>query len=153
MIALAPVACVLAAWLLYLGYTRWRDWSVRRQPFTGPWNAILEERLPVYSLLPQEQRCALQEMVKFFVDRKRYYGCGGLTITDEMRVVIAAEACLLLLNRGGPLYPKLKAILVYPTAFRVDREDHRADATVAAGGKVCWVSPGAMDVSSFPGTM
>ena len=73
-------------------------------------------------------------MIKFFIARKKYYGCGGLTITDEMRVIIAAEACLLVLTRNGPLYPKLKSVLVYPTAFRVDRQEHQADGTVTGGG-------------------
>ena len=72
-------------------------------------------------------------MVKFFIDRKTYYGCAGLRITDEMRVMIAAEACLLVLNRGGALYPKLKSILVYPSGFVAHRDQHQADGTVASG--------------------
>jgi Mlc titration factor MtfA (ptsG expression regulator) len=38
-----------------------------------------------------------------------------------MRVTIAAQACLLRLNRGGALFPELKQVLVYPGAFVVDR--------------------------------
>ena len=55
-------------------------------------------------------------MIKQFIEDKRFYGCGGLTITDEVRVTIAAEACLLLVNKGGPVYPELASVLVYPTA-------------------------------------
>ena len=89
--------------------------------------------LPVYDRLPPEQQSRLQDMVKFFIDRKTYYGCAGLRITDEMRVMIAAEACLLVLNRGGALYPKLKAILVYPSGFVADRDQPQGDGTVASG--------------------
>jgi Mlc titration factor MtfA (ptsG expression regulator) len=134
MVALIPIGAALLALLAYVGYTRWRDWSVHKRPFPDSWLEVLQARLPVYHALPPEQQSRLQGMVKFFIDRKKYYGCGGLTITDEMRVIVAAEACLLVLNRGGALYPKLKSILVYPTAFRVDREEHQADGTVAAGG-------------------
>ena len=134
MIALIPIGAALVALLAYVGYSRWRDWSVHKRPFPDSWLEVLQARLPVYDALPPEQQSRLQDMVKFFIDRKKYYGCGGLTITDEMRVIVAAEACLLVLNRGGALYPKLKSILVYPTAFRVDREEHQADGTVAAGG-------------------
>jgi Mlc titration factor MtfA (ptsG expression regulator) len=42
-------------------------------------------------------------------------------VTDEMRVTIAAQACLLRLNRPGPLFPQLRQVLVYPGAFVVDR--------------------------------
>jgi len=134
MIALVPIAFALTAFIAYLGYHRWRDWSVYRRPFPAPWLATLESGLPVYASLAPEQQARLQDMMKFFIDRKKYYGCGGLTVTDEMRVLIAAEACLLVLNRGGALYPKLRSILVYPTAFRVDREERQADGTVAEGG-------------------
>lgn len=134
MIALVPIAAVLIALFSYFAFIRWRDWSIHKRPFPAPWLAILQQSLPVYAALPPEQQVKLQDMVKFFIARKKYYGCGGLTITDEMRVVIAAEACLLVLYRGGALYPKLKSILVYPTAFRVDRQEHQSDGTVASGG-------------------
>ena len=134
MIALVPIGAVLLALLAYLGFRRFRAWSVARRPFPEAWKGMIEASLPVYPALSAAQQLRLQEMIKFFVAGKKYYGCGGLEITDEMRVIIAAEACLLVLNRGGPLYPKLKAILVYPTAFRVNRAQHQADGTVAEGG-------------------
>lgn len=134
MIALIPIGAALAAFLAYIGYLRWRDWSVRRRPFPPEWLDTLSTGLPVYPRLSPEQQTRLQDMIKFFIDRKRFYGCAGLKVTDEMRVIIAAQACLLVLNRGGALYPKLKSILVYPTAFRVNRDEHQADGTVAEGG-------------------
>ncbi|TDG11858.1 zinc-dependent peptidase [Seongchinamella unica] len=134
MIALVPIAAAIAAFLAYLGFRRWHDWHVHMRPFPAPWLSVLESGLPVYSSLTLEQQSRLQDMVKFFIDRKKYYGCGGLVVTDEMRVMIAAEACLLVLNQGGALYPRLRSILVYPTAFRVDREQRQADGTVAEGG-------------------
>ena len=133
MVALIPIGAAVVAFLAYIGYVRWRDWSVRKRPFPAPWLAILDSALPIYPKLSDDQQLRLQDMIKFFLDRKRFYGCGGLAVTDEMRITIAAEACLLLLNRGGALYPKLKSILVYPTAFRVNRDEHQGDGTVAAG--------------------
>ena len=134
MIGLIPIVAVVFALLAYFAYLRWRDWSIHRRPFPTPWLDTLQHSLPVYASLPREQQAKLQDMIKFFIARKRYYGCGGLVITDEMRVIIAAEACLLVLNRGGALYPKLKSILVYPTTFRVERQQHQSDGTVASGG-------------------
>ena len=134
MIALLPIGAALAALLAYHAYTRWRDWSIHKRPFPPSWLAVLEASLPVYTVLPPEQQYRLRDMMKFFIDRKKFYGCGGLTITDEMRVIIAAEACMLVLNQKGALYPKLRSILVYPTSFHVTREEHQADGTVAPGG-------------------
>ncbi len=134
MTALIPLGVALAALLVYVGYQRWRDWSVHSRPFPPAWLALLPVALPVYPRLSIEQQAKLQDMMKFFIDRKTFYGCNGLSITDEMRVVIAAEACLLVLERGGPLYPKLNSILVYPSAFRVARDEHQANGTVSTGG-------------------
>jgi Mlc titration factor MtfA (ptsG expression regulator) len=57
-------------------------------------------------------------------------GCGGLTVTDEARVTIAAQACLLLLNRPGHHFPKLRCVLVYPDAFIVHKVHAGADGVL-----------------------
>ena len=135
MIALVPILAALVAFGLYFFYKRWRDQSLLNKPFPEDWLAIVESRLPIYSALSQDEQSQLRQRIKFFIDRKEFYGCSGLTITDEIRVTIAAEACLLLLNKKRPIYPKLTAILVYPTAFRVEREQHQANGTIATGSQ------------------
>jgi hypothetical protein len=59
--------------------------------------------------------------MQVFIAEKVFIGCAGLRITDEMRVVIAAQACLLILNRPTHYFEDLRQILVYPGAFAVDR--------------------------------
>ncbi|MEE4143609.1 MAG: M90 family metallopeptidase [Halieaceae bacterium] len=127
-----PILAVFIAFALYFYLTRWRAKKLLGSPFPVAWQEIITKRLPVYfSLSPQEQ-ARLQQLIKQFIADKRFYGCGGLVITDEMRVTIAAEACLLLLNRGGAIYPDLSSVLVYPTGFIVEREQHQPDGTVAS---------------------
>ena len=48
---------------------------------------------------------------------KEFIGFEGVQIDDEIRVTIAAQACLLLLNRPTDYYPQLSTIAVYPSAF------------------------------------
>ncbi|MGB1012034.1 MAG: zinc-dependent peptidase, partial [Thiolinea sp.] len=60
--------------------------------------------------------------IKQFIHEKHFTGCAGLELTDEMRVTIAACACLLILNRKTSVYPGLRYILVYPEAFLVQRD-------------------------------
>ena len=55
--------------------------------------------------------------VQVFLREKHFEGCGGLELTDEIRVTIAAQACLLLLHRETDYYPKLTSILVYPAGY------------------------------------
>lgn len=133
MIAALPLVVALAAFCLYFFFTRWRNRSLRNKPFPPSWLAILEARLPVYAFLSQEEQSRLQQLIKLFIAGKAFYGCGGLTMTDEIRVTIAAEACLLLLNKTSSVYPKLTAVLVYPAAFRVARDRLQADGTVSMG--------------------
>jgi len=135
MTAVWPLLLVVVACAVYLAFSRWRERKLRLQPFPVEWEPALERGVPVYQSLPEDQQQRLRELVQVFVARKEFYGCAGLTVTDEMRVVIAAQACLLLLNNHKRVYPKLRSILVYPSAFRVDRADHRDDGTVASGGR------------------
>jgi len=51
------------------------------------------------------------------IGRKKFEGCGGLELREEIRVTIAAQACMLLINREVPCYPGLKSILVYPHTY------------------------------------
>jgi len=132
-IAVLPILAVFLVFGVYLYFTRRRDRALARMPFPAAWLATLEARLPVYSALSGDEQARLQQLIKRFIAGKRFYGCAGLTITDEMRVTIAAEACLLLVNRGGPVYPDLVSVLVYPAGFRVARDQHQPDGTVTLG--------------------
>ena len=122
------LAIVLAAALLLVaaiaGAPRWRAW--RRQawagrPFPATWRAILRRRVPLYRQLPPDLQQQLRRRILVFLAEKPFLGCAGLVVTDEMRVTVAAQACLLRLNQGGTLFPELKRILLYPGAFLVDR--------------------------------
>ncbi len=65
-------------------------------------------------------RIELLGHVQVFLAEKRFEGCGGLAINDEIRVTIAAQACLLLLHRRTDYFPGLQTILVYPTTYMVE---------------------------------
>ena len=85
------------------------------------WIAIIEKNVPFYKHLPAELQKELCGLVNIFLDEKRFEGCGGQVVDDEVRVTIAVQACVLLLNRKTNLYPKLKTIYVYPTTY-IDKE-------------------------------
>jgi Mlc titration factor MtfA (ptsG expression regulator) len=132
-VGLIPVVLVVIAFLLNHYFKRWRKERLLNKAFPAAWTQILNERIAVYSILPKEQRHKLEQLIHLFLDDKTFYGCAGLVVTDVMKICIAAEACLLLLGQSGPVYPKLQAILVYPTSFRAKRDVHQDDGTVVAG--------------------
>jgi MtfA peptidase len=82
--------------------------------FPALWEEILERRVPFYRLLPEPDRRELKSYIRWFIGSKEFEGCGGFVITDEVRVTVAAQACLLLLHRQTPCYERLRLIRVYP---------------------------------------
>jgi Mlc titration factor MtfA (ptsG expression regulator) len=86
-------------------------------PIPNAWYGIVEHNVPLARGLSSDERERLLRLVQVFLMEKHFEGCGGLTVTEEMKVTIAAEACLLLLHLEGPCYPTLRTVLVYPHGF------------------------------------
>jgi Mlc titration factor MtfA (ptsG expression regulator) len=94
---------------------------LRSRPFPSEWRSIIARRVPYFRRLPADLQMQLKKHILVFLAEKPFIGCRGLVVTDEIRVTIAAQACLLILNRRTDYFPKLRQILVYPAAFVVDR--------------------------------
>ena len=88
-------------------------------PFPPEWKQIIEARIPLFNRLSEPDQRELEGHIHVFLAEKRFEGCGGLKLTDEMKVCIAAQACLLLLHRDSDYYPGLRSILVYPSTYFV----------------------------------
>lgn len=117
------VTGLAALWIAWLVTEPWfterRRARWRALPFPAEWRAILRRRVPYVRALPADLQLQLKRHMQVFLREKAFIGCRGFEITDEVRVTIAAQACLLLLHRPGGYYPKLRQILVYPGAFIV----------------------------------
>lgn len=98
-------------------FKRRRRRKIAERPFPDTWLRLLTRNVAYYNLLTPEEQSELQRHIQIFLAEKRFEGCGGLKITDEVRLTIAAQACLLLLNRETDYYPGLSSIVVYPDAF------------------------------------
>ncbi|MEQ1843618.1 MAG: M90 family metallopeptidase [Verrucomicrobiales bacterium] len=108
---------------LVRGYLhRRRREQLLAQPFPEEWIELLRMKWWLYERLPAEVRNRLHGCIHVLLDEKRFEACGGLAeISDEMRILIAAQAALLLVGRPGNehrFYPDLVSILVYPGSFR-----------------------------------
>src|SRR2546426_38679 len=86
-------------------------------PIPDTWYAIVERNVALARGLSSDERERLLRLVQVFLADKHFEGCGGLILTEEMQVTIAAEASLLLLHLEGPCYPTLRTVLVYPHGF------------------------------------
>ncbi len=92
---------------------------LRALPFPDEWRRTIERNVPIVRRLPPADRQELLGHVQVFLGEKHFEGAGGLGLTDEIRVTIAAQACLLLLHRETDYYPLLQSIIVYPSTYVV----------------------------------
>jgi Mlc titration factor MtfA (ptsG expression regulator) len=97
---------------------------LRSQPAPAAWRQILERNLFVFNRLSREDQRELLGHTQVFLAEKHFEGVGGLEVTDEIRVTIAAQACLLLLHRKTDYYPELVSIIVYPSGYTSTEERH-----------------------------
>jgi MtfA peptidase len=116
------------------GLSKKERWAkILQNPFPREWSEILAKYVPIYERLSAVDRAELRGLIQVFLAEKIFEGCGGLEITDEIKVTIAAQACLLLLRRETDVYPKLITILVYPTAYVSNMPQHGPHGVVTEG--------------------
>src|SRR5437879_339650 len=102
------------------GLMKQRRRRLRAQPFLKDWLATVESNVPFFHRLSASDQAELLGNIQVFLAEKRFEGCAGLEIDDDIRVTIAAQACLLLLHRKTDYFPRLLTILVYPSTYLVD---------------------------------
>ena len=125
--------CAAPTWHLNFGtmfglLKQGRRRRLRAQLFPKEWLATIQRSALFFRRLSANDQAELLGHIQVLLAEKRFEGCGGLAITDEIRVTIAAQACLLLLHRKTDYFPALLTILVYPSAYMVEEkrqiEDH-----------------------------
>jgi len=100
---------------------RRRD-RIRGRPFPSAWRLLLEESVPLYRRLPAEDRRELHGHVQILLDEKWFEGAGGLYVTERMKLVVTAQAAVLLLHRPTDVFPQLISVVLYPGEYTVQEE-------------------------------
>jgi MtfA peptidase len=85
------------------------------QPFPEAHVRILERNVKHYARLDEPAQKRLRDLVQVFIAEKHWEGCGGLALSEEMQVTIAAQACLLVLELPHNLFENVESIFVYPS--------------------------------------
>ncbi len=120
---------MILAWL-----KRRRRAKLLARPFPNAWNDFIAANVFHDQQLDAAQRERLRQLVAIFVAEKNWEGCRGLTINDEIKVTIAAQACLLALGQREVYFDHVMSILVNPTAYvGPDTEISRAGVVIEAG--------------------
>lgn len=100
---------------MFKWFSNRRRRKILQTPFPAGWREILQGKIIHYSYLDDDERIRLEQLIQFFIAEKSFEGCGGLEITDEIKIVIAAQASLLVLGLPAYQYSSLETVLVYPT--------------------------------------
>jgi Mlc titration factor MtfA (ptsG expression regulator) len=93
------------------------------QPFPAEWLTVLQKNVAHYRHLSEAEKSRLRDDLRVFVAEKNWEGCGGLRMTDEIKVTIAAQAMLLVLGMEHNYFDRVQSILVYPRGYVETRDD------------------------------
>jgi hypothetical protein len=83
--------------------------------------AVWREATGTLKFLPASS--GLKKLVILFLAEKEFAGAHGIEVTDAMRVAIAAQACLPILELGLDWYRGWRGVVVHPGDFRVRRRE------------------------------
>jgi Mlc titration factor MtfA (ptsG expression regulator) len=109
--------------MLFSWLRRRRRARTLAQPFPADWLAYLRKNVLHYQFLSEQEQARLRDDLRIFVAEKHWEGCGGLQMTDEIKVTIAAQACLLVLGLEHNYFDRVQSILVYPYGYRAPAPD------------------------------
>jgi Mlc titration factor MtfA (ptsG expression regulator) len=112
------------------GFKQSRRRRLREKPLPESWRSILEHKVGYFQCLTADEQAELCGHIQVFLAEKRFEGCGGLEVTDEIRVTIAALACVLLLHRDTDYFPLMRSVLVYPQHFFTELTTESDDGIV-----------------------
>ncbi len=119
--ALAAGGAALAvAWYVILTRRSRRRRRLARLPFPETWRVILSDRVSYYRDLSPERRADFERDVGLFIGETRFTGIDGVEVTDDLKVLTAASAVMLLFNRPDLEYRSVSEVLLYPRAFSRD---------------------------------
>jgi MtfA peptidase len=119
-----PGAKVLHFPVIFGSIKERRRRRLRAQPFPEEWLATIKRNALFFRRLSPNDQTELLGHIQVFLAEKRFEACGGLELTEEIQVTIAAQACLLLLRRKTDYFPHLLTILVYPSTYLVEEQRH-----------------------------
>lgn len=107
--------------------------AIRERPLPAAWDDLLRRNVRQTSWLGDHERQQLHEWIAVFIDEKSFEGCGGMEISDEVRLTVAAQAGLLALGLGEEYFDRVRSVLVYPGDYLVPRS-----TPLEGGGELEW---------------
>ena len=130
----------------------WNWWKTRRReklrslPFPSDWEDCLSDNFAEWNRINKEERESIRGYIQIFVKEKNWEGCGGLEISDRIKVLISAQVGLMTLGLTDCYFDHVLSILVYPDAYRAPNNNKNRlgvvdDRGSARMGEAWWQGP------------
>ena len=84
---------------------------------------LLLKYMPIYRCMTDNERERLEKHIIWFLANKDFLGRDGLEVNDAMKLIVAADACVLVLNKPWPLFKNVKQNLLYPSAYYANEKN------------------------------
>jgi len=85
------------------------------------WVQTLKQSILLQSLT-DEERQRLRTLTGRFLAHKSFTGVDGLEVTEAMKMLVAAQACVLILELDFSYFNGWVEVVLYPAAFYVERD-------------------------------
>jgi MtfA peptidase len=121
---------------------------LRAKPVPKEWSWVIHTYVRFFDRLSPADKSELLGHMQVFLAEKRFEGCAGLELTDDICLTITAQACLLLLHRRTDYFPRLLTILVYPSTYLV-QEQRPVDENIWQEGTVGRLGETAREMGSM----
>ena len=112
-------AGALAAVALYLLFTwsHYRRKAILRTPLPEAWRGALERAVPLYVRLEPARKREFEQGIQVFLDQVRFHPVDGAVVDDEVKVLVAAAAVMLVFQRPEFDVPPVRHIVIKPKVF------------------------------------
>lgn len=106
------------------------------QPFPPEWDAHIRRNIAYDAILDDHEQRTLRDITRILIAEKWWEPGRNFTITDEIKVTIAAQAAVLLLNLEHNYYPRVRTIIVYETAYAAPIQGATPGAPIPLQGRL-----------------
>ena len=114
--------------------SRLKDWlTPSPATFEAAWEDVLTRGFGHWRLLEDGERDRLRTLLAEFVAGWRWEAANGFDLTEEMKVLIAAQAAVLLLGLEIDEYPQLSSVIVHPSTVRLRGPHATGNGTFSTG--------------------
>lgn len=113
--------------MLFNWFSQRRRRKLMQQPWPSAWETCLQRNVVLYQRLSASQQQTVRDIARVLITEKFWEGCAGFVVNDDVKVIIASQAAIMLLGLDHDYFDRVPTILVYPSAFHTAKPDETAD--------------------------